>query len=443
MDVGSRDEAMTAPLVQIAKQGVEARDWSWVEGSVWTDRMLSALGNGVKGGVWYSLMDKVYPPATLAAAWAKVQVNGGAAGVDRQSIERFAANAEVYLAELSRELRTGEYRPSAIRRVEIPKGDGGVRPLGIPTVKDRIAQTAVKFVLEPILEAHFHPGSFGFRPGRGAKDALREVDRLVESGHCFVVDADLKSYFDTIPHDKLMERLRTRVSDGRLLELIQRWLKQDIVSECARWTPTGGTPQGAVVSPLLANLYLHPLDVLLAEHGLSMVRYADDFVVLCASAEQAREALALIRGFTEENGLTLHPDKTHVGDCRIIGQGFEFLGYRFEAGRRLVRKKSMLRLREKIRAKTRRTSGQSLACVIASLNPMLKGWYNYFKHATSGLEDVDAFTRRRLRAMLRKQEKRPGCGNCKDDRIRWPNKFFATAGLFTLDTAWRQARQSR
>ena len=178
MDVGSRDEAMTAPLVQIAKQGAEARDWSWVEGSVWTDRMLSALGNGVKGGVWYSLMDKVYAPKTLAAAWAKVQANGGAAGVDRQSIERFAANAEVYLAELSRELRTGEYRPSAIRRVEIPKGDGGVRPLGIPTVKDRIAQTAVKFVLEPILEAHFHPGSFGFRPGRGCKDALREVDRL-------------------------------------------------------------------------------------------------------------------------------------------------------------------------------------------------------------------------------------------------------------------------
>src|ERR1700691_6729150 len=165
MDVGSRDKAMTAPLVQIAKQGAEARDWSWVEGSVWTDRMLSGLGNGVKGGVWYSLMDKVYAPKTLGAAWAKVQANDGAAGVDRQSIEWVAANAEMYLAELSRELRTGEYRPSAIRRVEIPKGDGGVRPLGIPTVKSqrmrsirlgRIAHTAVKFVLEPILEAHFH-----------------------------------------------------------------------------------------------------------------------------------------------------------------------------------------------------------------------------------------------------------------------------------------------
>jgi len=160
----------------------DTRDWSWVEASVWTDRMLSALDNGVKGGVWYSVMDKVYAPATLAAAWAKVQANGGAAGVDRQSIERFAAHADEYLAELSRALRTGEYRPAAIRRVEIPKGNGGMRPLGIPTVKDRIAQTAVKFVLEPILEARFHPASFGFRPGRGAKDALRVVDRLVKSG---------------------------------------------------------------------------------------------------------------------------------------------------------------------------------------------------------------------------------------------------------------------
>ena len=386
--------------MQIAKPGAEARDWSWVEASVWTDRMLSALENGVKGGVWYSVMDKVYAPATLAAAWAKVRANGGAAGVDRQSIERFATHADEYLAELSRALRAGDYRPAAIRRVEIPKGDGGMRPLGIPTVKDRIAQTAVKFVLEPILDARFHPASFGFRPGRGAKDALRVVDRLVKSGHCFVVDADLKSYFDTIPHDRLIERLRARVSDGRILDLVQAWLNQEIVAECGRWTPAGGTPQGAVISPLLANLYLHPLDERMAAHDLAMVRYADDFVVLCDSMEKAQEALALIRAFANANGLTVHPDKTHIGDCRIKGQGFEFLGYRFEAGHRFVRKKSLLRLRDRIRAKTKRTSGQSLARTIAALNPMLKGWFGYFKHATSGLKDVDAFVRRRPRAML-------------------------------------------
>lgn len=438
------DEARQASAVPArAKQGAEPRDWSWVEASVWTDRMVSALETGVKGGVWYSLMDKVYAADTLAAAWAKVQANGGAAGVDQQSIERFATHAQTYLAALSRALREGDYRPAAIRRVLIPKGNGGLRPLGIPTVKDRIAQTAVKFVMEPILEAHFHPASFGFRPKRGCRDALRVVDGLVKSGHCFVVDADLKSYFDTIPHDRLMARLKGRISDGRLLALVQGWLDQEIMADCERWTPVGGTPQGAVISPLLANLYLHPLDDLMAAHGLSMVRYADDFVVLCDSLERAREALALIRTFVSENGLTLHPDKTHVGDCRIVGQGFEFLGYRFEAGRRYVRKTSLIRLRDRIRAKTRRTSGQGLARTIAALNPVLKGWFGYFKHATHGLRDVDAFVRRRLRAMLRKQEKRPGNGICRNDQMRWPNAFFAQAGLFTLDTAWRQARHPR
>jgi len=310
-------------------------------------------------------------------------------------------------------------------------------------VKDRIVQTAVKFALEPILEARFHPRSFGFRPGRGAKDALREVDRLIKSGHCYVVDADLKSYFDTIPRDRLMARLEALVSDGRVLDLVRGWLEQDVVSECGRWTPAGGTPQGAVISPLLANLYLHPLDERMSELGLSMVRYADDFVVLCSSMAEAQGALETIRTFVNENGLTLHPAKTHVGDCRLRDQGFEFLGYRFEAGRRLVRKKSLIALRAKIRAKTGRASGRSLARTIEALNPMLKGWFGYFKHASCGLKDIDAFTRRRLRAMLRKREKRPGCGAAPEDRWRWPNAFFANAGLFTLDTAWRCARNSR
>jgi RNA-directed DNA polymerase len=405
--------------------------------------MVSALENGVKGGKWYSLIDKVHAPATLAAAFAKVEANAGAAGVDGQSVERFAAHAGANLAELSRELREGTYRPAAIRRVEIPKAGGGKRPLGIPTVKDRVAQTAVKFTLEPILEAVFHPRSFGFRPGRGAKDALREVDRLVKSGCCYVVDADLKSYFDTIPHDRLMARLEGLVSDGRLLDLVRGWLEQDIMGECGSWKPTGGTPQGGVISPLLANLYLHPLDILMAERGLEMVRYADDFVILCRDMAQAQGALETVRAFVTENGLILHPDKTHIGDCRIEGQGFEFLGFRFEAGRRYVRKKSVLSLRQRIRERTRRTSGVSLEQTIASLNPMLKGWFEYFKHATHGLKDVDAFIRRRLRAMLRKQDKRPGCGTAPEDRRQWPNAFFAKAGLFTLETAWLAARRSR
>jgi len=440
-----KTEAQKAPGVPArATQGAEARDWSWVEASVWTDRMVSALVNGVKGGRWYSLMDKVFAPATLEAAWEKVWANEGAAGVDRQSVERFAARAELYLAELTTALREGSYRPQPIRRVEIPKGDGRTRPLGIPTVKDRIVQTAVKLVLEPIFEATFRPTSYGFRPGRGCQDALREVAQLIEDGYTFVVDADFESYFDTIPHERLMQRIEERISDGRILGLLRGWLGQDIMQDLQRWTPTEGTPQGAVISPLLANSYLHPLDELMAAHGYRMVRYADDFVVLCKSHEEADAALATIRAWVLDNGLRLHPDKTHVGDCRQAGQGFEFLGYRFEAGRRWVRKKSLNRLKDNIRARTRRTCGQSLARIIENLNPMLKGWFAYFKHAHPfTFQRLDQFIRRRLRSLLRKQNKRPGFGRNRADHQRWPNAYFAQAGLLALHTAWTTARHSR
>jgi len=427
-----------------AKQGAEARDWSWVEASVWTDRMVSALENGVKGGRWYSLIDKVRAPATLEAAWEKVWANAGAAGVDRQSIERFEAREDLYLAELAAALREGSYRAQPVRRVDIPKGDGGTRPLGIPTVKDRIVQTAVKFVLEPIFEATFCPASYGFRPGRGCRDGLREVAQLIADGHTFVVDADLASYFDGIPHERLMQRVEERISDGRILDLLRDWLDQDILRGMERWTPTTGTPQGAVISPLLANIYLHPLDQLMAAHGYRMVRYADDFVVLCKSREEAAAALAEIDAWVTENGLRLHPDKTHVGDCREPGEGFEFLGYRFEAGRRWVRKKSLTRLKDRIRERTRRTQGQSLERIIASLNPVLRGWFAYFKHAHPyTFDEIDKLIRRRLRAILRKQEKRPSFGRCRVDHQRWPNAFFAQAGLLALHTAWLGARHSR
>jgi RNA-directed DNA polymerase len=440
-----RDEAQRAPGVPArATQGAEARNWSWVEASVWTDRMVSALENGVKGGRWYSLIDKVSAPATLEAAWQKVRANAGAAGVDRQSIERFGANEDLYLRELATALREGSYRAQPIRRVDIPKGDGRTRPLGIPTVKDRIVQTAVKFALEPIFEATFHPASYGFRPGRGCKDALREVEQLIAEGHTFVVDADFASYFDTIPHERLMQRVEERVSDGRILALLRNWLGQDILTDMERWTPTQGTPQGAVISPLLANIYLHPLDELMAARGYRMVRYADDFVVLCKSREEAAAALADITAWVNENGLRLHPDKTHVGDCRVPGEGFEFLGYRFEAGRRWVRKKSLTRFKDRIRERTRRTRGQSLERIIASLNPMLRGWFAYFKHAHPyTFVVIDQLIRRRIRAILRKQEKRPGFGRCRADHQRWPNIFFAQAGLLALHTAWLDARHSR
>jgi RNA-directed DNA polymerase len=430
-----------------AKQGAEAgngRDWSWVEATVWAERMVSALVNGVKGGRWYSLIDKVCAPATLQAAWTKVRANRGAAGVDGQSVERFAVQAELYLSELASALRDGSYRPQPIRRVEIPKGDGRTRPLGIPAVKDRIVQTAVKLVIEPIFEVRFCPTSYGFRPGCGCKDALREVDGLIEEGFVFVVDADLESYFDTIPHDALMQRLEERISDGRLLALIRSFLDQDILRGMDRWTPTAGTPQGAVISPLLANVYLHPLDELMAMRRFRMVRYADDFVVLCRSREEAEAALADLRQWVAGNGLRLNPAKTHLGDSRVAGEGFDFLGYRFEAGRRWVRKKSLARFKDSIRAETGRTRGDSLERVIADLNPLLRGWFGYFKHAyPTTFASLDGFIRRRLRAMLRKQQKRPGVGNGREDHYRWTNSFFAEAGLLALNSAWDEARHSR
>ena len=427
----------TAEVPARAKQAeFTPSHWAWVDRTIWTERMLAALGNGVKGSKWFSLIDKVYRQSTLEAAWEQVKANRGAAGIDRQSIEGFAANAERYLNELAKDIQENRYQAQAVRRVEIPKAGGKSRPLGIPTVKDRIVQTAVKRVIEPIFENEFLPTSYGFRPGRSCKDALREVNWHLKEGYTHVVDADLKGYFDSIPHPLLKERIEERISDGRLLELLAAWLRQDIVKGLERWTPTGGTPQGAVISPLLANLYLHPLDERMARLGYRMVRYADDFVILCQSAEHAQTALEKIKAWVNANGLNLHPDKTHVGNCLLEGQGFEFLGYRFEAGRRTVRKKSLQGFKDKIREKTGRTRGDSMARIIANLTPMIRGWYGYFKHASRWtFPGLDGFIRRRLRAILRKQEKRPGSGRCHADQRRWPNAYFAGLGLFTMTEA--------
>jgi len=424
--------------------GGERHGLWWAEATIWTDRMVSALGNGVKGGKWFSLVDKVNRPSTLEAAWHKVERNKGSSGIDGQSIERFAAGAAGYLAELHESLKSGQYRPSPVKRVDIPKGGGQTRPLGIPTVKDRIVQTAIKMAIEPIFETEFRDGSYGFRPGRSCKEALRQVDRLLKEGYVHVVDADLKSYFDTIPHDRLMTQVACKISDGRVLDLIKGYLCQDVMKGMEQWTPTTGTPQGAVISPLLANIYLDPLDLLMEQRGYRMVRYADDFVILCRTAEEAAAALRQVTAWTTANGLTLHPDKTRIGDAREPGQGFDFLGYRFEGGLRFVRKKSLKAFKDKVRAKTKRSRGVSLGRVVADLNPMLRGWFGYFKHAVpSEFLLLDSFIRRRLRAILRKQEKRPGFGRCPDDHRRWPNAYFASFGLFTLSTARYQARYSR
>jgi RNA-directed DNA polymerase len=428
-----------------AKQETEALPgWEWVEADVWTARMLAALVNGVKGNKWFSLIDKVYARRTLETAWLKVAANRGAAGVDKVSIERFRANARGFLDELETSLKAGTYEPQPVRRVYIPKGAGQFRPLGIPAVKDRIVQAALKMVIEPIFENEFLDTSYGFRPGRGCKDALKVVDGLIKAGYVYVVDADLSSYFDSIPHSELLSRIMEKISDGKIIGLIEKFLNQDVLDGMKRWTPTSGTPQGAVASPLLANIYLHPLDMAVAKAGYHMIRYADDLVILCKSEDEACDALTLVSKWTRSNGLDLHPEKTCIGNCLERGKGFEFLGYRFETGRRYVRSKSLNALKDKIRQKTRRTRGNSLIDIIDDINPTLVGWFEYFKHAhCNTFNSVDGFVRRRLRAILRKHEKRPGRGICHADHKRWPNIFFDRHGLFTMADAHALARRSR
>jgi RNA-directed DNA polymerase len=421
---------------------------SWVKASAWTDRMLVALVNGVKGDKWYSLFDKIVRPETLKQAWEFVKKNQGAAGVDKMSIQKFERHWGKYLREIMEDLKAGTYQPLPIRRVYIPKGNSKkeTRPLGIPAVKDRIVQAAIKMILEPIFEHEFIGTSYGFRPRRGCKDALKEVDKLIKEGYTWYVDADLKSYFDTIPHEEMIERVKEKIADGRVLELITKYLKQNIVEECKEWTPVCGTPQGAVLSPLLANLYLHPLDKLMQETNIRMIRYADDFVILCRSEAEAQQALKMTQEWTKENKLTLHPEKTRVGNCVNEKEGFDFLGYRFEAGKKYVRKKSLDKVKDKIRTLTRRNNGHSLEETIGTLNKTLKGWFEYFKHAHKWtFERLDGFIRRRLRAMLRKREKRPNMGKTIENHRRWPNKFFAKLGLFSLEDAWvlAIANQSR
>jgi RNA-directed DNA polymerase len=434
---GSTQVGKAPPLpLKVQRRG----RWAWAEASVWTDRMLAALEYGVKGDVWYALSDKVYARKNLWASWCKTAANKGAPGVDGITLDRYEKDVEANLERLAGKLRDGTYQPQAIRRTYIPKADGTMRPLGIPTVGDRIVQGAVRHVLEPVFEREFAPHSYGFRPGKGCKDALRRVAELLQAGYRYVVDADLKRYFDSIPHDRLMARVRERIADGRVLGLIAAFLKAHILEGLAEWTPLAGAPQGAVLSPLLSNIYLNPLDHHLARQGYQMVRYADDFVILCQTQEQAAAALAEVQAWVREAGLTLHPDKTRIVDAAT--GPFEFLGFRFDKGRRWPRDKSKAKLRDAIRRRTRRTSGISLPAIIQQLNPVLRGWFHYFKHAHwKAMREVDGWVRMRLRSMLRKRRKGRGRGRGSDHQ-RWPNAFFAQVGLFSLEQAHLTVRQS-
>lgn len=421
--------------------GEVRRRWPWAEPNVWTDRMLTALEKGVKGGKWFSLTDKVCSMSNMSAAFRKVKSRHGGAGVDNQTIEMFEKELAGNLERLHELLRSGRYQPRANRRKWIPKPGGrGKRPLGIPTVRDRVVQTALRHVLEPIFEKDFAEHSYGFRPGRGCKDVLRRVEGLLKSGCHYVVDADLKSYFDTIPHDKLLERVKAKVSDGKVLGLIGAYLCQEVMETSKGWKPESGTPQGAVISPLLSNIYLDPLDHLMSDLGIEMVRYADDFVALCRSEAEAGAALERIKAWTDRAGLTLHAEKTRIVDAAEPG-GFDFLGYHFERGYKWPCDKSIKKFRDAIRGKTKRTNGHSLETIIADVNRMVRGWFVYYQHSNKHtFPMLDKWMRMRLRSILRKRNHLKGRGRGLD-HFRWPNAYFAEHGLYSLTAAHAAACQ--
>lgn len=412
---------------------------------------------------WHSLIDKVYLPRNLQAAWERVKANGGAAGIDGMTVKQFARNAEQWLAQLSADLRAKTYRPQPVRRVYIPKsgnkggGKGSKRPLGIPTVRDRVVQQALLQVLEPIFEPKFSARSHGFRPGRGCQTALNVVDRAIACGYGWVVDADVQAFFDSVQHEKLLELLNEEVADGSVLRLIRHILTAGVVEPgTAEVEPTElGTPQGGPLSPLLANIYLHPLDVRMQAAGFGLVRYADDFVVFAKSESEARQALALAQQVLQgELGLSLHPEKTRVVS---VDAGFEFLGFHYVGFRdprsgvrcREVRPKSVARFRDAIRARTPRIHAQRplkarhmtyarlvknprVCAMLSQVNAFLRGWHWYFKTALPRynrqrpFDKFDYFVRARVRSAI---VDRVGAGWWT---ARLNNRLLASLGLLSL-----------
>jgi len=393
--------------------------------------LATLLGNQVKGGRWHTLIDKVYRELNLYCSAGKVLSKKGAAGVDRQTTADFAEHERQELHRLHQQLRDGSYRPAPVRRTWIPKpGSAEKRPLGIPTVRDRVVQTALVHVIEPILDATFHERSYGFRRGRGCHDALRCVERLLEAGYVYVVDADLKGYFDTIPKDRLLEIVKEKISDRRVLGLVQQFLDQGIMEELRTWTPETGVPQGAVLSPVLANTYLNPLDHQMAEMGFQMVRYADDFVILCRTPAEAEEALAKVRQWVESQGLSLHPEKTHIVDMRE--KSFSFLGYSFRGKLRFPRNKSHRKFIDRIRELTPRKSGESLEVIVQRITRSIQGWFNYFRHCHWSIyRDYDGMIRHRLRRLLLKRHRRNPQRLCRHQR--WPDAYFTARGFVSLN----------
>jgi RNA-directed DNA polymerase len=401
---------------------------------MWSLSMLQKLDNSEKGWKWFSLKDKIWRLNTISFAFGIVRKNKGCSGIDKVTIEKFSEQYPRNLISLSDDLENDRYEPLPVKRVLIDKpGSTAKRPLGIPTVKQRVVENAIKFALEPIFETMFLPCSYGFRPNRGAKDALRVVTQHLNEGYKYVVDADIKGYFDTIDHNLLMSFVEERIADKWVLTMLKKFLGNDIMEEHKRWKPTVGSPQGSVISPLLSNIYLHRLDERMTREGFKIIRYADDFVIMCKTAEEASRSLEIVKEVMSQLKLTLHPEKTKIVEVTQT-EGFEFLGYHFTENKRRPRDKTIKAMRDKIKEQTPRKKGKALLSIIKELNPKLRGWYNYFKNIRNAkwvFVSIDSYTRRRLRTILAKHQKKRGSHRMSDN-YKWKNDYFHSRGLFSL-----------
>lgn len=419
-------------------------------------RKLWACAKQSKTRRFHALYDRIYRSDVLWEAWKRVRSNGGAAGVDAETIQAIEQyGEEKWVAEIQAVLQAGEYRPQPVKRRYIPKGDGKQRPLGIPTVRDRVVQMAAKIIIEPIFEADFEAHSYGFRPKKSAVQALEAIREAGNRGNDFVIDADIQGYFDSIDQNKLMVLVEERIWDRRVLKLLRQWLRAGVMEEGEVRTTLAGTPQGGVISPLLANIYLHRLDRIWAAKCGSLgvlIRYADDFVVMTPRESKAKEALRRIELVMNKLGLTLHPDKTRMVDLRRGKESFVFLGCMIRKKRSILRNprayymhrwpspKAQQRLRDRVREITdRRSSGEDVKQIIAKLNPVLRGWGNYFRTGTCRREfhRMDDFVYRRLLCWLRRRG-----GQRTARSIKWTPAHFYGMGLYQLRGTVRYAAQA-
>lgn len=384
------------------------------------------------------LLEAIADPTNLASAWARVRANAGAAGVDGQTVDVFDADAEHQLAALRRRLLSAErYVPPPVRRVDIPKPDGRTRPLGIPTVADRVVQQATRQVIEPLFEPHFLPCSFGYRPGRSAADAVHWVREAIRRGDRWVAEFDIVGFFDHLHHPRLLREVAKQVDDPEVIGLIRRWLAAGVLSDEGLVRSASGTPQGGVISPLLANIYLHRLDTEVRSAGFRLIRYADDFVILADRRWKVEAADRLVRAVVADIGLEVAETKSRIVKVR---DGFEFLGFTIQGRFLRPRPLALARFKDQVRARTRRKAPVSMQSTIDELNPLLRGWGHYYAmgDVVSLFDDLDKWIRMRLRSRARKRFKTHGGA----DNHRWPNSFFDEHGLVRLSWIVRTRRLS-